>query len=227
MQTLVIGDIHGCAAELHALLEVAALGPEDRIISIGDLIDRGPEPAAVLATFRQRPGAAAVMGNHERKHLRSARGEIRPAASQTLTRAMLGEEAYDEALGYLADLPRMIELPEARLVHGFWEPGLPPEWQEDSVLIGTMSGEQRLREEYPWPWYEHYDGDRPLIVGHRDYTGTMQPLIWRDRVYGLDTRCCYGGWLTGLLLPSFRIVQVKSRGDHWQALRAQHGITDE
>jgi hypothetical protein len=51
-------------------------------------------------------------------------------------------------------------------------------------------------------------------AGHRDYSGTKQPLIYRDRVYGLDTRCCYGGWLTGLLLPDFKLISVASRGDH-------------
>lgn len=43
MQTLVIGDIHGCYAELRALLDKAGLTEADHIISIGDCVDRGPE----------------------------------------------------------------------------------------------------------------------------------------------------------------------------------------
>lgn len=43
MQTLVIGDIHGCYIELQALLEKAGLNEGDSIISVGDFVDRGPE----------------------------------------------------------------------------------------------------------------------------------------------------------------------------------------
>jgi serine/threonine protein phosphatase 1 len=44
MQTLVIGDIHGCYDELQSLLDKVGLTDTDAIISIGDCIDRGPEP---------------------------------------------------------------------------------------------------------------------------------------------------------------------------------------
>ena len=43
MKTIIIGDIHGCDQMLHALLDKVKLGPEDRLILLGDLFDRGTE----------------------------------------------------------------------------------------------------------------------------------------------------------------------------------------
>jgi serine/threonine protein phosphatase 1 len=158
------------------------------------------------------------MGNHERKHLRWARGELEPALSQRITRYLLGE-AYPDCLAYLATFPRCRELPEALVVHGFWEPGVPLEGQRDNVLIGTLSGEHHVNQVCGRPWYELYDGPKPLVVGHRKYRRDGQPLVYKDRVYGLDTGCCHGGRLTGLLLPQFRFVSVPARADSWHQTR--------
>jgi serine/threonine protein phosphatase 1 len=213
--TLVIGDIHGCYVELLDLLDRAGLGADEDIVAVGDILDRGPAGPQVLDFFRQTPRASSILGNHERKHLRSARGELAPAASQKITRAQFGA-VYPDCLAFLATLPRHRELPEALIVHGFWEPGVPLERQRDTVLTGTLSGEDYLARHYARPWYELYDGAKPLIVGHRDYHRDGRPLVYRDRVFGLDTDCCRGGRLTGLLLPQFRLVSVPARADHWQ-----------
>jgi serine/threonine protein phosphatase 1 len=222
MKHFIIGDIHGCYAELRELLDKAALAADDQIVAIGDIVDRGPQSAEVVAFFQQTPNAYSILGNHERKHIRSFRGEIEAADSQRITRAQIGEADYPAAVTFMDSFPRYLELADALLVHGLYEPGIPLTEQKETVVVGTLTGEAYLREHYPWPWYEHYDGTKPLIVGHRDYAGKMQPLIYRDRVYGIDTRCCYGGSLTGLLLPDFKLISVPSRGDHWLALQQQY-----
>lgn len=161
------------------------------------------------------------MGNHERKHVRSFRGEIPPALSQIITRQQLGA-AYPEAIEFMQTLPRFIELDDALLVHGFFEPDVSLEEQRDTVLIGTLSGEKYLTQTYPRPWYELYRGSKPLVVGHRDFLGTREPFVYQDRVFGLDTGCYHGGALTGLLLPDFKIVSVPSRKDYWSELKRAH-----
>src|SRR5262249_2922963 len=150
--------------------------------------------------LRTSPDALWLMGNHERKHVRSFRGETAAAASQRITRRQVGEDAYPALVGYLDALPRSLELPEAVLVHGFFEPGVPREAQRETVVVGTLSGEAYLGRTYDRPWYELYDGPKPIVVGHRDYLGTGQPFVYRDRVFGIDTGCYRGGALTGLLL---------------------------
>ena len=221
MKQLIIGDIHGCYTELLDLLEQAGLSDQEEIIAIGDIVDRGPDSPRVLAFFRERPRARSIQGNHERKHVRSWRGEVMPALSQRITRQQIGEEAYPDAVAFMDALPRFLELPEAILVHGFWEPGLSVAEQREVVIVGTMTGEMYLRERYVRPWYELYNGEKPIVVGHLDYLGTGQPFVYRDRVFGLDTGCCCGGSLTGLILPDFRFVSVHSHADYWRRIRAE------
>ncbi len=214
MQTFVIGDIHGCYHELQGLLDRAGLTDADTIISIGDSIDRGPETAEVLEFFRKHPNAKLIMGNHERKHVRASRHEVKLARSQQISKIQFGG-AYPDALAFMSSLPIYLDLPQAILAHGYFEPGLPCERQSPSVLCGTMGGERYLQTHYERPWYELYDGEKPLVVGHKNYTHTDQPFVHRDRVFGLDTGCVTGKALTGLLLPAFKFVSVPSRGNHW------------
>jgi serine/threonine protein phosphatase 1 len=222
MKHFIIGDVHGCYDELQELLDTAALTSDDHIICIGDIVDRGPKSPEALNFFRTTPNATSIMGNHERKHVRSYRGEVDASASQIITWTQIGKDDYPAAIEYMDSLPRYLELPDAILVHAFWEPGVLLDQQRENVIVGTMSGEEYLKSKGIWPWYEQYDGLKPLIVGHRDYTGAQRPLVYHGRVYGLDSRCVYGGSLTGLLLPDFKLISVPSRGDHWNALMRQY-----
>lgn len=64
--TAFIGDVHGWRDRLEQLL--ARLDPAEDLVFLGDLIDRGPESAAVIALVRRlcdSGRARCVMGNHE------------------------------------------------------------------------------------------------------------------------------------------------------------------
>src|SRR5262245_22201687 len=65
---LAIGDIHGCSRALDALLEAVKLTAEDRLIFLGDYVDRGPDSRGVvervLALHASYP-VVALRGNHE------------------------------------------------------------------------------------------------------------------------------------------------------------------
>jgi serine/threonine protein phosphatase 1 len=222
MRRLIVGDIQGCHTELLELLDRAGLGEEDEVVAVGDIVDRGPDSPAVVDFFRSAPRARSAMGNHERKHLRWQQGRVAPALSQQITRRQFGEQRYLEALSFFAGLPRWVELPEAVVVHAFWEPGRTLEEQREEVLVGTMSGEAYLERTYRRPWWELYDGPKPIVVGHHHYLGEGRPLVHRDRVYAIDTGCCFGFALTGLLLPEFRLLSVRARANHWSRQRTLH-----
>jgi hypothetical protein len=218
VKTLIIGDIHGCFVELQALLDKAALSSGDKIIALGDIVDRGPESPQVLDYFRSNTGAISLMGNHERKHIRSFHNEIQPALSQIITRSQL-QDRYPEAVAYMEAMPRYIELPEAILVHGGLEPGVSLAQQRESVLCGTIGSELYIQTTYGHEWYQLYMGGKPVIVGHQDYSRKGQPFIYHDQIYGLDTSCVTGGQLTGMILPDFQLVSVPSRGNLWQRVQ--------
>jgi serine/threonine protein phosphatase 1 len=62
---LVVGDLHGHRSLLERVLERLRFDPaRDRVLSVGDLIDRGPESLATLALIEE-PWFHAVLGNHE------------------------------------------------------------------------------------------------------------------------------------------------------------------
>ena len=88
----IVGDVHGCAAELRTLLAKLGYAPTDplgpdalpthpdgrRLIFVGDLVDRGPDSVGVLDLVRRLVAAGlafCVPGNHDEKFLRYLRGK--------------------------------------------------------------------------------------------------------------------------------------------------------
>ncbi|TDU31940.1 serine/threonine protein phosphatase 1 [Panacagrimonas perspica] len=62
----VVGDLHGQQAMLDCLLQhVSFEERSDRLFSLGDLVDRGPDNDALMHRFATRPGHFAIRGNHE------------------------------------------------------------------------------------------------------------------------------------------------------------------
>lgn len=62
----VVGDVHGHKSLLESLLAAVDFDTSrDRLIALGDLIDRGPESAAMLRMVRDAPWMVSLMGNHE------------------------------------------------------------------------------------------------------------------------------------------------------------------
>ena len=211
---LIIGDIHGCYRELEELLAVAGVGDGEVVVSVGDLVDRGPDPGAVVDFFRQRPNAIALCGNHERKHVRGVL-----SYGQQVTRAQLGAR-YADDVAWMATLPYHLETDDVRAVHFGHFPGVPLAEVPEEVRAGTTSGEGRLRERFgDQPWWAHYADPTPIAFGHAVIG--PEPLVIDDRIFGLDTGACHGMALTGLRLPERRLFSVPARADHWATVKHQ------
>lgn len=230
MRTLLVGDIHGCFDELQDLIEKAGLGSGDRLVSVGDFVDRGLKTPEVVRFMRgvgdhERGGLEirAIKGNHEHKHLRASRGEVKLALSQEIAREQLGAE-YPPALGFFDSLPYYLDLPEVIVVHGGLDPnpGLSLDEQSPDILTGTQRGEWILASRYSSNWYTLYQGPKPVVFGHMDIHHNGQPYIYGDTAIGLDTGCVFGRRLTGLLLPCFTFVSVPSRADYWCDLKRRY-----
>lgn len=73
----VVGDIHGCFTLLETRLEEIGFDPEkgDRLFSVGDLVDRGPESMTAL-DWLEYPWFHAVQGNHEDMAIRFPNGRM-------------------------------------------------------------------------------------------------------------------------------------------------------
>ena len=61
----IVGDLHGCVDYLNTLMRHAGFDPSsDRLFSVGDLVDRGPDSPGALELLEQ-PSFYPVMGNHD------------------------------------------------------------------------------------------------------------------------------------------------------------------
>jgi serine/threonine protein phosphatase 1 len=216
MRTLIIGDIHGCYDELRELFDVAALASDDLVVSVGDLVDRGPDPGAVVRWFRARAGATVLMGNHERKHVRATF-----SYSQEITKLQLGD-SYADDVAWMRGLPYYYETADVRVVHAALLPGVPLADQAEEVLCGSASGEAKLRAAIPdaW-WHERYTDAVPVVFGH--HVVGPEPLV-RGNVYGIDTGACHGQRLTALSVPDFKLYSVAARADHWAATARRYQV---
>ena len=75
---IAVGDIHGCFSELQKALRAIDFNPiRDRLFSVGDLVDRGPESHRVLE-WLDKPWFHAICGNHEQLVCRTASGNPMP-----------------------------------------------------------------------------------------------------------------------------------------------------
>lgn len=64
-RTYVMSDIHGMAHLLKEMFGRISFSPEDRLYILGDLIDRGPDPAGVLDLVMGKKNITVLTGNHE------------------------------------------------------------------------------------------------------------------------------------------------------------------
>lgn len=225
MATWVVGDIHGCAEELARLLERLTLGPHDRLVSVGDLFHRGPDPVGVMEILRDLR-APFVLGNHELAVLR--RIGVAPTTVNRADKPPLRERFPDlddddlagdgsmacrvaperrvEMLVFLQQhsgfLLRNTEIDGAEPTrHGrAWcvlHAGVVPGLAPERNSIRDLTTLRRLSKRgHPW-WYEEYDGPELILFGH---TPSSMPRVHsrtgRPLAIGLDTGCVYGGKLT-------------------------------
>ncbi len=205
----VIGDIHGCYDELMELLQQANVAEQDRIISVGDIVDRGNKSKEVFEFFRDRKNSKVLMGNHERKHLNHVL-----SYAQEIVRIQFGNE-YPEFLKWLSTLDYYDETDEVIIVHAAFEHDKTLTEQKQPVLCGSTAGERVLENKYAQGtfWTDHYRGSKPIIYGHR-VVGEKPEL--KNNTWGIDTGCCHGDYLTALELPGFIIHQVKAKKDYWK-----------
>lgn len=206
-RTIVVGDIHGCYDELMDLLEKAELGDDDRVVSVGDLITKGPKNREVLEVFMTDARFTTVIGNHDLALRRRWNGEdIELKGSQKEAHKELkGEkEAYT---AFLNRLPFTIDLDTHLVVHA----GLRPNVELYSQTTGDLTrlrtlGPDRESDEGT-PWYHVYYGEKVVLFGHWP---SPEPRRGKKAI-GLDTGCVYGHQLTAYIIETDEFVSVEAK----------------
>ena len=212
-RTIAIGDIHGCAEALHALLEIVDPTTDDRIVTLGDYVDRGPNTREVIdqvLDLKKRCQLIPLTGNHELMML-----DAHSSANVTKFDFWLhcgGEETMASYGGITASIPddhfeflkscqRHYEIDSHFFVHANYLYHLPLDQQPDDVLFW-----QHLNDD-PLP---HVCG-KIAILGHTpQLTGEILDL---GHVVCIDTFCFGSGWLTAYDVLSGNFWQVDKLGN--------------
>jgi serine/threonine protein phosphatase 1 len=207
----VIGDIHGSLESLERLME--KINPDlsrDRLVFVGDYIDRGPQSKGVVDYIIRLKNLAppeqiiCLKGNHEAMFLTFLQGE--PAEMFLFNGGLATLEDYwaDDWVDrkglvlppdheqFYRDLLLYYETPDYIFVHAGLKPGLPlAEQVEDNLL--WIRGEFITSQE---------DFGRRVIFGHTPF---KQPLLMPNKI-GIDTGAVYGNFLTAIKLPAEEFI---------------------
>lgn len=214
---IAIGDIHGCADEFEALLEELKPARSDRVVLLGDLVNRGPDSSRVIALARKH-AHRSLLGNHELRLLNYRRTgdptHLKKSDYETLKQ--LSAKDWD----YLERMPLRYPVPELQtvLVHGGFLPGKP--WRSQPARVVTRiqvvgpDGAPYKRSDFPDAphWSEQWQGPPFVIYGH---TPGAEPVRRRWSL-GIDTACVQGGALTACVLPGRELVQVAARASYYK-----------
>ncbi|MFF4590527.1 polynucleotide kinase-phosphatase [Streptomyces sp. NPDC001388] len=218
----IIGDIHGCAAELESLLGklgyADGVHPEGRqAVFVGDLVDRGPDSPGVLRrvmSMVKSGNALCVPGNHENKygrHLKGRKVQHTHGLAETIEQ-MEGEseEFRAEVRAFIDGLVSHYVLDGGRLV--VCHAGLPERYHgrtsgrvRSHALYGDTTGEtDEFGLPVRYPWAEDYRGRAAVVYGHTP----VPEATWLNNTICLDTGAVFGGKLTALRWPERELVDV-------------------
>ncbi|MBB4824458.1 diadenosine tetraphosphatase ApaH/serine/threonine PP2A family protein phosphatase [Sporosarcina luteola] len=229
----VIGDIHGCFAELNELIKTLGytfvnglpIHADGRQLAfVGDAMDRGPASIQTLKLLFLMQDAGKLLyapGNHCNKFYRYAKGNrVQQTHGLETTVAELDVLSKQEKVRFLARyrlfyerLPLYVALDTGQLiiVHaGIREQMIGSPFSksiQSFVLYGDISG-KTLPDGRPErrDWAKHYNGDPFIVYGH---TPVGEARLLKNTV-NIDTGCVFGGKLSAFRYPEMTIVSVPS-----------------
>jgi len=176
LSLLVIGDVQGCDDRLRELLAKAPAA--DRLLFLGDLVNRGPQSLAALRRVRGLgERAITVLGNHDLHLLAVAAGIRREHLDDTLQEILDAPDA-EELLDWVRKRPLAHFEQGALFVHA----GLLPPWSVARALELAHEVERMLSG-----------------PDYRRFLATMygnQPARWDDGLTGADRLRCILNALT-------------------------------
>ena len=226
MRTLVVGDIHGKLALFNRLLEAMNYrAGEDKLILIGDLVDRGEDSRGVvqraIALQSESPDRVIILkGNHEAMMVsaltepESEQAELwlYNGGVETLHSYVNSEGEFDvpeEHWQFMESLPTWHEDEHAIYVHAAL-----PEQGGKFLHPSEADDNPELYWSRNRKFFSNYKG-KTVIFGHT-ITGMLfgeRERVWlRDSLIGVDTGAYLTGTLSGIEMPSRQVFSVSE--DH-------------
>ena len=209
-----IGDIHGCSIALNTLLDAIDPQPDDTIVSLGDLVDRGDNSKGVIDSLmglRSKCNFVLVQGNHEDmllavvKKVESPQEWLKHGGVSTLdSYGFTGDLGVipEDHIKFIETGVLYHETDDHFFVHGNYEPQKSLDDQDEEILKWRS-----LIENTPGP---HMSGKK-AIVGHTpDKSGEVFDI---GHLMCLDTYCYGGMWLTAADVVNGTVWQANEEGE--------------
>jgi len=206
-----IGDVHGCAEELRALIQLLPLKRDSLVVFLGDYIDRGPDSRGVVDTIldlQQYCRVICLLGNHELM----LREFLDGSDSRRVARFIYN--GGSATLASYADHDGVFVMPQEHRDffealpyhhiqgdHCFVHAGIPTTVEDIDVEVhGEEMVWMRHRPGMPEPNYS-----KIVVHGH---SAIPEPDIQPRRI-NLDTACVYGRRLTAMELKTRELYKVE------------------
>ena len=230
-RTFVVGDIHGCEDELSRLLDALIPTAADTIVFLGDYIDRGPAPKAVIDRLlrlrREGPHCVFLRGNHEDMFLsyigrggtygeaflaNGGQATLRSYGMDGKAAETVADALPPEHLEFLASLRLHYEHGAFLCVHAGIVPFRPLAEQRPEDLLWIR--DEFIRSPHPYP--------QTVLFGHTPHREVLIDLPYK---VGLDTGVVYWNKLSCLELGQKRLFQIRrgERDVHSRSLRDHFG----
>ena len=205
---LAIGDIHGCLDQLKELMDKVMPTSGDKVIFLGDYVDRGPASAGVINYLIEFgiafPATIFLRGNHEQMFANYLEGH--DPAMFLINGGLKTLDSYQHSgqwpmpaahNTFLQDLINCYETEDYIFAHAGLRPDIPLFEQDINDLLW-------IRQEFI---SSSYDWGKTVVYGH---TPLKKPFLTETRI-GLDTGCVYGRQLTCCELRTRQIWQVANK----------------
>lgn len=173
MALYMIGDVQGCDAALQRLLDTIAYSPSrDTLYLLGDLVNRGPDSAAVLRRLMAYGHAArCLLGNHDLNLLAVAQGTRKPHRKDTLD-SVLNAPDRNAMLHWVRHQKMALLLQRGDKALLMVHAGVLPTWTVDQTMALAREVEMQLQ------------GGQSAAFLQAMYGNT--PNHWDDRLSGMD-----------------------------------------
>jgi len=184
MKTYVVGDIQGCLNPLLNLMEKVKFDPlNDKLWSVGDIVNRGPKSLETLRFLKSLGGSfQMVLGNHD-LHLIAVAYGIRTAKKGDTLNDILAAPDRQELIDWLRKQPLIFRKDNHVVVHA----GIPHIWTTPRAMELAWEVESALGSSDPKPFLGNMYGNDPTCWSDNLTGGDRLRVITN---YLTRMRCC-------------------------------------
>ncbi len=174
MASYAFGDIQGCYRELCQLLDIIGPNADDRLLFVGDLVNRGPQSRAVLELIEgMGEQAVVVLGNHDVYLLSLAAGLRQPKAEDSCADILTAKDG-GRLIDWLRHRPLLYDDRQLQII--MVHAGLAVQWDRQQAILCAAEVETVLQS-----------------PAYGDFLSAMygnEPSLWHDDLKAVERWRC-------------------------------------